>query len=304
MSYFPVTRLHSELSEGCGYLSTTHTYCLSFYNDHLLGSKLHDTQSATSNGLTTSSFNMPPVRNNHYTGSLVSSSGHTNQDLTKLNELKRESALSQKTVDKRPRKIRPAKKKGEDGPVTQSSSGTGPWVDGVKPEWVEGTAQPEGAVVGEAVGASGEADTKIKVKRKYVRPAKQKVDSTGNPMENSAPRDPSQGGGAEVPGGGSNGDGKVELKTEDKEEGAEEGDEDAASGAKRKRDNNGRGSRGGKARVTGRGLKALSSPNTAKRMKAGSPLFDGSAPAEGGAFVKEEVSMRFILSVYHYEVNL
>ena len=256
----------------------------------ILGSKQHDPQSASSNGLTTSSFNMPSVRNNHYAGSLASSSSQSNQDLTKLTELKRENALSQKAVDKRPRKIRPPKKKVEEEPLPQSSSGTGPWVDGAKPEWVEGTVQSEGSIVVDAVAVSGEGDTKIKVKRKYVRPAKQKVDSTGNPTENSALRDAPQGGGTEPSVGGSNGDGKADIKTEDKDEGAEEGDEDAASGAKRKRDNNGRGSRGGKARVTGRGLKALSSPNTAKRMKAGSPSFEGAAPGEVGVPVKEEVS--------------
>ena len=241
---------------------------------------------------------MPSIRNNHYTGSLATSTGHSNQDLTKITELKRESALSQKSVDKRPRKIRPAKKKGEDGPVVQSSSGTGPWVDGVKPEWVEGgTVQAEGVVTGDTVGSTGESDTKVKVKRKYVRPAKQKLDSAGNPIENSALREASQVGGTEPMGaGGSNGEGKADVKTEDKEEGAEEGDEDAATGAKRKRDNNGRGSRGGKARVTGRGLKALSSPNAPKRMKAGSPSFDGSVPPEGGSFVKEEVSNYLILT--------
>jgi hypothetical protein len=39
----------------------------------------------------------------------------------------------------------------------------------------------------------------------------------------------------------------------------------------------------------GRGQKAISSPNTAKRLKSGSPFPDGAAPVEGQAVVKEEV---------------
>lgn len=234
---------------------------------------------------------MPPQRSN-FTGSLNSGASHSNQDFTKIGDIKREGVLSQKSAsaEKRPRKARPAKKKGDEGPGPGSASSSSSL--SISGTWSEGGA--EGAVIDSgSVGdqsASVEGDAKVKVKRKYVRPAKQKVDTAGAAADSGV-----SGEGADAFVGGSEGlSSRSEVKTEnksgDKEEGNEEGEDDTTTGGvKRKREGTGRGSRGGKARGVGRGQKAMSSPNTAKRLKSGSPFPDASGPAEGQVLVKEEV---------------
>jgi hypothetical protein len=131
----------------------------------------------------------------------------------------------------------------------------------------------------------------VKVKRKYVRPAKQKVETASAASDSSVPGEGAEAAGVGAEGAGATTEVKVESKSGEKEEGGEEGEEESATGGvKRKREGTtGRGSRGGKARGMGRGQKAISSPNTAKRLKSGSPFPDGAAPVEGQAVVKEEV---------------
>ena len=187
----------------------------------------------------------------------------------KASEMRRESLLATKApADKRPRKPRPpGKKKGEDGPGSTALSMGGAWSEAMK---ADGVDQP-GA--GDST-AGGDVDPKGKAKRKYVRPTKQKVDS-GNALTDNQEE------GRDIPPGqepfGTAGDGK----------GTNECDDDVAAG-KRKREGNGKGSRGGKAPAGGKGQKPASSPNAAKRLKAGSPTLDG-ADAEGAA-AREDVS--------------
>lgn len=260
------------------------TFLFFKYLLRFVGSKPHENQTATSAGMSLPSF-MPALRNN-FIGSLNSTgNNHSSQDFTKVGEMKREGVLSQKSAEKRPRKARPAKKKGEDGPGSSSSSSaassSGLWPDG----GTEGASGDPGAAGDPSVSAEG--DAKVKVKRKYVRPAKQKADAAGAAADGGVA---GEGGDLAAAGDGSGvrGEAKAESKSGEREEGGEEGEDDATSGVKRKREGTGRGSRGGKARGVGRGQKALSSPNTAKRLKSGSP-FPESGPGEGLTAVKEEV---------------
>ena len=270
-----------------------------------VGSKPHENQAIAPVGKTLPSF-IPPQRtnfigslnsvsNNNSSNSNSSSSSssiiHSNQDFTKVGDIKREGVLSQKSAsaEKRPRKARPAKKKGDEGPGPGPASSAAP--SSSSSSWPEGGT--EGGIVDPgSVGdqsASAEGDAKVKVKRKYVRPAKQKADSAGAAGDSGMAGEGAEGSAGAADGAGARSEVKAESKSGEKEEGGEEGEEDATTGVKRKRDGAGRGSRGGKARGMGRGQKAISSPNTAKRLKSGSPFPDGTGPAEGLAAVKEEV---------------
>lgn len=236
---------------------------------HHVGTKQHDNQSATSIGTSIPSFGTSLPRNS-YTGSLNSAAGQSSIDV-KANEMRRESMLAGKAAEKRPRKARPAKKKGEDGVGSSVPSMGGAWSDVMKADGIDQSGAGEDPV-------GGEGDSKSKAKRKYVRPPKQKADTGNMPLDNQG-----EGEGRDVPPGhessGMAGDGK----------GMTEGEDDVAAG-KRKREGNGRGSRGGKAPAVGRSQKPASSPNAAKRLKPGSPTLDGSAYGEGGTAAREEVS--------------
>jgi hypothetical protein len=259
----------------------------------IIGSKPHEGQTAAPVGKALPSF-IPPQRSN-FTGSLNSGASHANRDFTKVGDVKREGIISQKSAsaEKRPRKARPAKKKGDDGPgpgaasSSASFSSSGTWPEG----GAEGVIADAGSVGNPATSAEG--DAKVKVKRKYVRPAKQKVETAGATADNGVRGDGAEATAAGAEGTGATAEVKVESKIGEKEVGGEEGEEDATiGGVKRKREGTtGRGSRGGKARGMGRGQKASSSPNTAKRLKSGSPFPDGAAPVEGQAVVKEEVRL-------------
>lgn len=278
--------------------------CFFFYPASIstVGSKPHENQAIAPVGKTLPSF-IPPQRTN-FIGSLNSVSNnsssnssssssiiHSNQDFTKVGDIKREGVLSQKSAsaEKRPRKARPAKKKGDEGPGPGPASSAAPLSS--SSSWPEGGS--EGGIVDPgSVGdqsASAEGDAKVKVKRKYVRPAKQKADTAGAAGDSGMAGEGAEGSANAADGAGARSEVKAESKSGEKEEGGEEGEEDATTGVKRKRDGAGRGSRGGKARGMGRGQKAISSPNTAKRLKSGSPFPDGTGPAEGLAAVKEEV---------------
>jgi hypothetical protein len=268
-----------------------------------VGSKPHENQAIAPVGKTLPSF-IPPQRtnfigslnsvsNNNSSNSSSSSSSiiHSNQDFTKVGDIKREGVISQKSAsaEKRPRKARPPKKKGDEGPSPGPASSAAP--SSSSSSWPEGGT--EGGIVNPgSVGdqsASAEGDAKVKVKRKYVRPAKQKADSAGAAGDSGMAGEGAEGSAGAADGAGARSEVKAESKSGEKEEGGEEGEEDATTGVKRKREGTGRGSRGGKARGMGRGQKAISSPNTAKRLKSGSPFPDGTGPAEGLAAVKEEV---------------
>lgn len=187
----------------------------------------------------------------------------------KASEMRRESLLAVKAnAEKRPRKPRPpGKKKGEEGPGSTALSMGGAWSEAMRADGIDQSGAGDSP-------AGGDVDPKGKAKRKYVRPPKQKADS-GNALTDN------QGEGRDIPPGpeafGTGGDGK----------GINEGDDDMAAG-KRKREGNGKGSRGGKAPAAGKGQKPASSPNAAKRLKTGSPTLDG-ADGEGAA-AREEVS--------------
>ena len=287
------------------YFSYSFLLLASFFNTasiSTVGSKPHENQAIAPVGKTLPSF-IPPQRTN-FIGSLNSVSNnssnsssssssiiHSNQDFTKVGDIKREGVLSQKSAsaEKRPRKARPAKKKGDEGPGPGPASSAAP--SSSSSSWPEGGS--EGGIVDPgSVGdqsASAEGDAKVKVKRKYVRPAKQKADTAGAAGDSGMAGEGAEGSANAADGAGARSEVKAESKTGEKEEGGEEGEEDATTGVKRKRDGAGRGSRGGKARGMGRGQKAISSPNTAKRLKSGSPFPDGTGPAEGLAAVKEEV---------------
>ena len=282
---------------------------------------MHDTGSVMSQaGIALPSFSIPDNRNTLY-NSAMNNSG---QDLLQLNS---DLKAGNKLADKKPRKARPMKKKGDEGTFGPGSGASGAMLSSGSGTWsgevvtLEGFQQGSSTGIGASIGArdvSGASsadwtslgqgtveETKIKVKRKYVRPAKSKVESVGSNDSLNPFGDNVHGG--DQPGMGLDGSGSLSVVGEIKEEkglekdgeGNDEMEDIDALSAKRKRESIGRGSRGGKGRTTGRGSRALtSSPSASKRVRSDSPTRDGSnSTGDGSSFIKEEVRTRVCMCV-------
>ena len=285
------------------------------------GSKVQDSGTAMAQiSMSLPSFNIPDSRNTLYNSAMDNSAQSSSHDLSQLNS---DSKAGNKLADKKPRKARPVKKKGDEGTFGPGpgalvamlsaggvAGGAGGGIWSGEAVTLEGFQQGSGVGIGAGIGiretsaalsadgisqghGTGE-ESKVKVKRKYVRPAKSKVESAGS-NDNSNP----SGDGLDQPGMGSDGPGGLSVLSEVKEEkglekdgeGNDEMEDIDALSAKRKRESIGRGSRGGKSRTAGRGARALtSSPSASKRMRSDSPTRDGSnLAADGISLIKEEV---------------